>query len=112
MRRDPAGSVGTSPALRAPSGYRQSRTVPDKGVPSAISLEGEVVQILAQGGVSSLRLVLRHLTVFDLSCGALTDLHLGDRIAIDGTLRVDAVRWLPEEDPVVRPASTGRATDK
>lgn len=82
----------------------------DRGQTAAISLEGEIVQIIETGGVSSLRVVLHHLSVFDLASGLVTDLHLGDRIAIDGVLRVDAVRSLPD-DPVARPASPGLASD-
>lgn len=83
----------------------------DRGQTAAISLEGEIVQIIETGGVSSLRVVLHHLSVFDLASGLVTDLHLGDRIAIDGVLRVDAVRSLPDVDPVARPASPGLASD-
>lgn len=64
----------------------------DQDKPAAVSLDGEIVEIIEHGGVCSLRLVLHHLSVFDLVTGSATDLHLGDRIAIDGELRVDAVR--------------------
>ncbi len=83
----------------------------DRGQPSAVSLEGEIVQIIETGGVSSFRLILHYLSVFDLAPGLVTDLHLGDRIAIDGVLRVDAVRSLPDVDPGARPALPGLATD-
>ena len=76
-----------------------------------MSLDGEIVQIIETGGVSSFRVVLHHMNVFDLAPGLVTDLHLGDRIAIDGVLRVDAVRSLPDVDPVARPALPGLATD-
>jgi hypothetical protein len=76
-----------------------------------VSLDGEIVQIIETGGVSSLRVVLHYMNVFDLAPGLVTDLHLGDRIAIDGVLRVDAVRSLPDVDPVARPALPGLATD-
>ena len=82
----------------------------DQGQRSAVSLEGEIVQIIETGGVSSFRVVMHHMSVFDLAPELATDLHLGDRIAIDGVLRVDAVRSLPD-DPVARPASPGLATD-
>jgi hypothetical protein len=85
--------------------------VPDRAQPSAVSLEGEVVQIFETGGVSSFRLVLHHLSMFDLGSGLVADLHLGDRIAIDGVLRVDAVRSLPDVDCVARPPSPGLPTD-
>ena len=86
--------------------------MPESGQPSAISLEGEVVQISERGGASSLRLVLRHLTVFDLASGLVAGFHLGDRIALDGILRVEAVRSLPDVAPGARPASPGPAPDE
>ena len=83
----------------------------DQGQRSAVSLEGEIVQIIETGDVSSIRVVLHHLSVLDLAHELVADLHLGDRIAIDGVLRVDDVRSLPDVDPVARPASPGLATD-
>ena len=65
---------------------------------SEISLEGEVVQISEREGVSSLRLVVRRLTVIDVASSLVNDCHLGDRIALDGSLRVEAVRALPDVD--------------
>lgn len=85
--------------------------MPDEGQRSAVSLEGEIVQIVETGGVSSFRVVLHHMSVFDLAPGLVKDLHLGDRIAVDGLLRVDAVRSLPDVNPVARPGSPGQATD-
>ena len=63
---------------------------------SEISLEGEVVQITERKGMSSLRLVVRQLTVIDVASSLVSDCHLGDRIAVDGSVRVEAVRALPD----------------
>jgi hypothetical protein len=67
-------------------------------VPSDISLEGEVVQISERDGMSSLRLVVRELTVLEIASSLAKDVHLGDRIALDGSMWVDAVRPLPAND--------------
>lgn len=80
----------------------QEVNVPDRRPPSAVSLEGEVVEILQHGDVYTLRLILHHLVVFDMPPRLVTDVHLGDRIAIDGGLRVDGVRSLPDADPATR----------
>lgn len=64
---------------------------------SAVSLEGEIVEIIERGGTSSLRVGLRHTILLDLSPGLVTDLHLGDRIAIAGEIRVDTLHALPDD---------------
>lgn len=76
---------------------------------SAFSLEGEIVEIIESGGASSLRVGLHHMIALNLPPGLVNDLHLGDRIAIDGEMRVDRVQALPE--PVARPAA-GRSTQR
>lgn len=81
------------------------------GQQSVVSLEGEIVEIIAAGAVSSLCVVLHQMTVFKLAPELASALHLGDRIAIDGTLRVDAVRPLPDDEPVPRPAAPGRRAE-
>ena len=62
---------------------------------SDISLEGEVVQISERDGRSSLRLVVRELTVIEIASPLVKEVHLGDRIALDGSMRVEAVRPIP-----------------
>ena len=76
-------------------GEGRCRRVADGDGPMAVSLDGEIVQIITTGSVSSLRVALRHLVVFDAPPRLVHELHLGDRIAIDGALRVDALRPLP-----------------
>jgi hypothetical protein len=66
--------------------------------PAAISLAGEIVEIIESGGVASLRVVLHHMSVLDLEPRLVNELHLGDRIAIAGVLRVGAVRLTMERE--------------
>ena len=81
------------------------------GQRSVVSLEGEIVEIIATGAVSSLCVVLHQMIVFELAPELASTLHLGDHIAIDGSLHVDAVRPLPDDEPVPRPAAPGRRAD-
>ena len=64
-------------------------------MPSDISLEGEVVQISERDGRSSLRLVVRELTVMEIASPIVKEFHLGDRIALEGSMHVEAVRPIP-----------------
>lgn len=65
----------------------------------AVSLEGEIVEIIEAAGVSSLRVALHHMIRLDLPASTVAGLHLGDRIGIDGALRVDRLHALPDVDP-------------
>jgi hypothetical protein len=76
--------------------------VPDQEQGSPLSLEGEIVEIIESGGVSSIRVVLHQMRAFDLDPGLVADLHLGDRIAIEGLLRVEVLHSLPDVDPAAR----------
>jgi hypothetical protein len=81
--------------------------VTDEARRSPVSLEGAIVEIIESGGASSLRLGLQHMIVLNLAPDLVDDLHLGDRIAIDGELRVDRVHALPDLEPAAAPRPPG-----
>ncbi len=56
------------------------------------------MQISERDGRSSLRLVVRELTVIEIASPLVKEVHLGDRIALDGSMRVETVRPLPYVD--------------
>jgi hypothetical protein len=87
--------------------------VPDDAQRSAFSIEGEIVEIIESGGASSLRVGLHHMIALNLPPALVHDLHLGDRIAIDGEMRVDRLQALPESaarPAAGRPAHRARAS--
>ena len=56
-----------------------------------LRLEGEVVEILEQHGRRLARVRLEPRSVLDLAASGIRDLHLGDRLLIDGSLVITAV---------------------
>ncbi len=81
--------------------------MPDDGPQSVLALEGEIVEIIATDAVCSLCVVLHQVIVLKLAPELASDLHLGDRIAIDGALHIETVRSLPD-DSFDLPAALGR----
>jgi len=56
-----------------------------------LRLEGEVVEILEQEGRRLARVKIEPRSVLDLAASGIRELHLGDRLMIDGSLVIDAV---------------------
>jgi hypothetical protein len=69
------------------------------GLPQTLSLEGQVVEILERHGQLLARVRLEPSTVLDVATAASTDLHLGDRVVITGSLAVERVRQEPNGTP-------------
>ena len=57
-----------------------------------LSLEGEVVEILEKPGQRRARIMLDPRAVVDISAGGITDVHLGDRVVISGSITIERVR--------------------
>jgi hypothetical protein len=57
----------------------------------SLSLEGEVVEILEEPGQRRARIMLDPRAVVDISAGATTDVHLGDRVVISGSITIERV---------------------
>jgi hypothetical protein len=74
---------------------RRSHTQP-------LLLEGQVVELFEQDGERRARIVLRLPAVLDIAAGAMPDIHLGDRVVVDGSITVTAVRAHTCDDPVAR----------
>jgi len=58
----------------------------------SLSLEGEVVEILEKPGQRRARIMLDPRAVVDISAGGITDVHLGDRVVISGSITIERVR--------------------
>ena len=56
-----------------------------------LSLEGEVVEILEKPGQRRARIMLDPRAVVDISAGGITDVHLGDRVVISGSITIERV---------------------
>lgn len=72
------------------------------GLPQTLSLEGQVVEILERHGQLLARVRLEPSTVLDVATSASTDLHLGDRVVITGSLAVERVTQEPNGTPEPR----------
>ena len=57
-----------------------------------LSLEGEVVEILEKPGQRRARIMLDPRAVVDIAAGGITDVHLGDRVVISGSITIERVR--------------------
>jgi hypothetical protein len=57
-----------------------------------LSLEGEVIEIFERAGHRVARVRLAPQTTVDVPAASLGDLHLGDRVAVSGSLAIDRVR--------------------
>jgi hypothetical protein len=60
-----------------------------------LRLEGEVVEILEQQGRRLARVRIEPRSVLDLAASGIRELHLGDRLMIDGSLVINAVVQAP-----------------
>ena len=65
----------------------------------SLSLEGEVVEILEKPGQRRARVMLDPRAVVDISAGSITDVHLGDRVVISGSITIERVRTKQGEGP-------------
>jgi hypothetical protein len=68
----------------------------EPGGPQALSLRGEVVEILDRDGQRRVKVAVAAGTVLDLALAPLLDVHLGDHLLIDVTLRIEHL--VPELD--------------
>jgi hypothetical protein len=57
----------------------------------SLSLEGEVVEILEKPGQRHARIMLDPHAVVDIAAGGITDVHLGDRVVISGSITIERV---------------------
>ena len=62
----------------------------------SLSLEGEVVEILEKPGQRRARIMIDPRAVVDISAGSITDVHLGDRVVISGSITIERVRTKPD----------------
>ena len=65
----------------------------------SLSLEGEIVEILEKPGQRRAKIMLEPRTVVDISAGGITDVHLGDRVVISGSITIERVRTKQDEGP-------------
>ena len=63
----------------------------------ALSLEGEVVEILEKSGQRRAKIMLEPRAVVDISAGGITDVHLGDHVVISGSITIERVRTKQDE---------------
>jgi hypothetical protein len=68
----------------------------------AFSAEGTVVEILERGGERFAKIVIGSSTVLELPAAAI-DLSLGDRVVVDGSLKVPHLRRGPDGAPAAAP---------
>jgi len=59
------------------------------GQPQALSLRGEVVEILDRDGQRRAKVAVAAGTILDLALAPLLDVHLGDHLLIDVSLRIE-----------------------
>ena len=64
-------------------------------VSQPLKLEGEVVEILEQEGRRLARVRIEPRLMLDLAASGIRELHLGDRLTIDGSLEISAVVQAP-----------------
>jgi hypothetical protein len=76
-------------ALELMSEHRPTGSPP--GLTCALSLKGEVVEIFEQGGQRLAKIVLEARSVLDVAVANAQDVHLGDRVVIDGALTVGRI---------------------
>lgn len=65
--------------------------VTESEAPQPLRLEGEVVEILEEEGRRLARVRIEPRSVLDLAASGIRELHLGDRLMIDGSLVINAV---------------------
>jgi hypothetical protein len=65
----------------------------------SLSLEGEVVEILEKSGQRRAKIMLEPRAVVDISAGGITDVHLGDRVVISGSITIERVRTKQDDRP-------------
>jgi len=61
----------------------------ESGPPQALSLRGEVVEILDRDGQRRVKVAVAAGTILDLALAPLLDIHLGDRVLIGVSLRIE-----------------------
>jgi hypothetical protein len=66
----------------------------------SLLLEGQVVELFERAGERRARIVLRLPAFLDIAAGAMSDIHLGDQVVVDGSITVTAVRAQSYDDPV------------
>lgn len=74
----------------------------------AFVVEGEVVEILQEAGELRAKVVLRPGTVLDVTVSS-PEVHLGDRVGIEGTMTVERFRTRVEDEALAKGA--GRLVD-
>lgn len=65
--------------------------VTESEAPQPLRLEGEVVEILEEEGRRLARVRIEPRLMLDLAASGIRELHLGDRLLIDGSLVINAV---------------------
>ena len=61
----------------------------DSGLNQPLSLRGEVVEILDRDGQRRVKVAVAAGSILDLALAPLLDVHLGDHLLIDVTLRIE-----------------------
>jgi hypothetical protein len=64
----------------------------DPARPHGFAVEGEVVEILEHRGERHAKVLLKAGTVLDLTGAGVADVHLGDRVACEGSFTIHGVR--------------------
>ena len=66
--------------------------MPDEpGGRQALSLEGEVVEIFERAGQRVAKIMLKPRTVLNVTALRLSDVHLGDRVVVTGSIEIEDV---------------------